>query len=54
MAKASMVQAPACWNTMGEPPGPIDSRFINTPAREAQELYSIKAAADCRREGAVD
>lgn len=47
-----MVQAPACWNTMGEPPGPIDSRFIKTPAREAQELYFMKAAADCRREGA--
>jgi hypothetical protein len=54
LAKASMVQAPACWNTMGEPPGPMDSRFTKTPTREAQELYSIKAAADCRTTGNSD
>lgn len=46
-ANASIVQAPACWNTMGEPPGPIDSRFINTPTREAHALDDMKAAADC-------
>lgn len=48
-----MVQAPACWNTMGAPPGPMDSRLMNTPAREAQGLRAEKAAADCNSSTAV-
>jgi hypothetical protein len=46
-AKFVMRCPPACWNTMGEPPGPIDSKFMNTPTREAQLLLDMNAAADC-------
>lgn len=45
--QAVLTDTPACWNTIGVPPGPIDSRFMNTPTLAAQGLLDMNAAADC-------
>lgn len=42
---ASLASSAACQANAA--PGPIDSRFINTPARDAQGLLAMNAAADC-------
>jgi hypothetical protein len=50
-AYASTTHDPACWNTMGTPPGPNDSRLTNTPTRGRHLLNCDQAFADCGGRG---